>query len=394
MKQKTTITTLSALALVATGGLLVAGPLNPPAGPVTGTYKTLSEVEPRIAINAMNTPGDADSVFRITQPGSYYLTGNVTGVANRRGIEIAANNVTLDLNGFTLQGVPSSLDGIASDLSGLTAITIRNGTIRDWAGDGIDLNANRVVGGQIAHIVAVGNAITGVRAGDAFVIDSCSLVSNTSDGLSVGVGATVKSVIARLNGNNGIRALERAILADCTASNNVGSGFSLTNASAITNSSSDSNGGNGIAAGFLNTISGCTVARNSLGGIITNGSNIIRDNTVSENTNTGIQVAFQSIVRGNTVTLNTGAGIFVTSLRSRIEGNHCMSNATGIQVTGTANLIIGNSCASNSSRNYDIATGNRYGPIINITAAGASAALGNSATSTLLSTDPHANFAH
>jgi len=29
------------------GGLLFAGPLNPPAGPVTSTYKTLSEIEPR-----------------------------------------------------------------------------------------------------------------------------------------------------------------------------------------------------------------------------------------------------------------------------------------------------------------------------------------------------------
>jgi len=58
-----------------------AGDLNPPPGPVASTMKTLSEVEPRIAVNSINTPGDADSLFKITQPGSYYLTGNITGVA-------------------------------------------------------------------------------------------------------------------------------------------------------------------------------------------------------------------------------------------------------------------------------------------------------------------------
>src|SRR6478672_5324618 len=92
-------------AVVATVLWVNAGDLNPPAGPVASTMKTLSEVEPRIAINATNTPGDADSVFKISQPGSYYLTGNVTGVASKYGIEIAASGVTVDLAGFELTGV-------------------------------------------------------------------------------------------------------------------------------------------------------------------------------------------------------------------------------------------------------------------------------------------------
>ena len=51
--------------------------LDPPVGPITSTFKTLTEVEPRIAINATNTPGDADSIYIISQPGSYYMTGNI-----------------------------------------------------------------------------------------------------------------------------------------------------------------------------------------------------------------------------------------------------------------------------------------------------------------------------
>src|SRR5882724_6913166 len=102
MNRKNIIVSLAALSLIATASLLSAGPLDPPVGAVTSSYKTLTEVEPRTAINATNTPGDADSVFKITQPGSYYLTGNVQGVASKHGIEIASSNVSLDLGGFAL----------------------------------------------------------------------------------------------------------------------------------------------------------------------------------------------------------------------------------------------------------------------------------------------------
>src|SRR5262245_22765217 len=86
-----------AIAVVAAAGLVFAGPLNPPAGPVTSTYKTLTEVEPRTPISAASTPGDAAGQFKITQPGSYYLTGNIAAIPGKHGIEIAASGVTIDL---------------------------------------------------------------------------------------------------------------------------------------------------------------------------------------------------------------------------------------------------------------------------------------------------------
>jgi len=57
--------------------------------------KALDQVEPRILISSTTTPGDADSVFKITQPGSYYLGQNVVGVAGKSGIELTANHVTI-----------------------------------------------------------------------------------------------------------------------------------------------------------------------------------------------------------------------------------------------------------------------------------------------------------
>ncbi|HZW06443.1 MAG TPA: hypothetical protein VFF65_04910, partial [Phycisphaerales bacterium] len=63
-------------ALSAVGRNAAAGPIDPPAGPVAPTGRTLAEVEPRTPIGPVTTPGDADAVFKITQPGSYYLAGN------------------------------------------------------------------------------------------------------------------------------------------------------------------------------------------------------------------------------------------------------------------------------------------------------------------------------
>ena len=61
--------------------------------------KTLDQVEARTIINAANTPGDANNTFIISQAGSYYLTGNITGESGKNGISIQAEDVTLDLNG-------------------------------------------------------------------------------------------------------------------------------------------------------------------------------------------------------------------------------------------------------------------------------------------------------
>ena len=91
--------------------ILAQGSLTAPAAPAP-TMKTLNQVEPRLELNGANTPGDADSIYKITQPGSYYLSGNLIGASGKHGIEIAARDVSLDLNGFALTGVAGSLNGV------------------------------------------------------------------------------------------------------------------------------------------------------------------------------------------------------------------------------------------------------------------------------------------
>src|SRR5262245_43726281 len=114
MQRSTRIVMFSTCSCILLASVLIAyaGSLTPPAGPIAPTMKTLAEIEPRTPIGPTTTPGGPNSLYRITQPGSYYLTGNVQGVAAKAGIEIVASQVTIDMHGFELVGAAGSLAGI------------------------------------------------------------------------------------------------------------------------------------------------------------------------------------------------------------------------------------------------------------------------------------------
>jgi hypothetical protein len=435
--------------VIAGAWLAHAGDLNPPAGPILPTMKTLDEVEPRIAINATNTPGDADSLFKITQPGSYYLTGNITGVAAKHGIEIEVGGVTLDLNGFDLVGIAGmgAFDGVSVTVPSLTNIAIVNGSVRNWGSNGVNLAMN--FGGNHGSCTAVrASGNTGVGIGGS-TVTNCMADNNTGAGI-VGVavtncvaggntgggigGYTVTNCAAGGNTGYGIRLNVGGTATNCSASGNNGDGILVSTggypggSGTITHCAARLNQGAGIRVGHGATISECSVGENTAGIIADTGCTVsncsvysnkghaslslgigvgdgstVAGCTVRENDIAGIVCTSQCVVRDNNCTDNGGltpgggAGIHVQGAGNTIQGNKCFGSGfgvgRGVDVDGAGNIIIKNTCSGNGT-NWDIAANNLYGPIIDLTAPGSAAISGNSAPDSTGSTHPNANFTY
>lgn len=358
------------LLILCASGLAHGGDLNPPAGPVAPTPGP----EPRIPINATTTPGDADSVYRITAPGSYYLTGNMTGVAAKRGIEIAASDVSIDLMGFEVIGVPGSFEGIVATEVSLSAVEVRNGTVRSWGGDGINLGAFGVIGGSFDRIRSSENAGRGILTGAGAVITHCLAFSNAGTGISCDNNSVVSECVARANAGNGIQVVAGATVTACVASQNTQAGIATGGAARIVDCTAYDNDGDGIDGSASSLISGCAASAN--GG-------------------DGIEVSSDSHVFGNTCDSNgsiDGAGIHTITSDNRIEANNCTDNDRGIDVDAAGNIVIRNTCTGNGT-NWDIAVGNAVAPIVSA-ATNAAAISGSTYAGALGSTDPNANFSY
>lgn len=345
---------LATLTLLIAGGLAQAGPLDPPAGPVGPTFKTPAEVEPRTAIGTATTPGDADSVFKITTPGSYFLTANVQGQIGKMGIEIALpspGRVSIDLNGFEVIGIADSLDGIRSTIYGQFSVSIRNGSVRGWDGDGLNLTST--AGGEVCGVAAFNNFGSGIVGGPC-IVHACSARNNAKAGISVAGGGIARACAAEYNGLHGIYAYIGCTIESCVASYNTGNGIGMMQDGTVRDNVSSWNGGNGIIVG---------------------GSCRVADNLCANNGTTD------------------GAGILVSGYHGHIAGNTCTGADRGIEVDFPNNFIVRNACASNTI-DWIIAANNVMGPIVDRRAAAAPAMSGFSAAGTLGTTDPNANFSY
>lgn len=372
--------TLLAILTIYTPTVFAQGSLTPPPGPPAPVMKTLQQIEPRIPIGPDTTPGDNDSLYKISQPGSYYLTGNVAGVSNKIGIEIAASDVTLDLDGFSLIGTTGSYDGVFS----LTfhRITVRNGSVNYWGNDGIEIGG---MDSRVEHINATGNGAAGIRA---VSVQDCADFNNNGAGVVANVAFRVT---ARYN-QNGITA-ERVV-----------------------DSKVYNNDGYGITATF---VSGSLAVSSGEDGIVVNANGQAIDNLSQANSRHGIRLTLNTRAGGNNCVNNGqsgfGHGIHAESDRNTIVDNSCSENERGIVVTGLLNPIEGNTLLDNDTIglfvtgqlniitrnvarnpksgavNWNIAAGNRGG-IYLAPAQNASAISGATGGSGSGTTDPFANL--
>ena len=245
--KRTVILLLSAFSLQLSAS--AQGPLTPPGAPAP-TMKTLAQIEPRTAIT--NTA----SAVTINNPGSYYLTGNLT-VTSGNAITIATNGVTLDLNGFTISSAAASAAGTAIVFSGPRSdITILNGHIRGgvtnngsgvYAGsgfaNGIYYSGNLPVNVLVSQVSVSGCLTYGINLtlSDATVVEGCTARIIGSDGIAA---STVKNCGAADCG--GIAIYGDQVSDSRGASTGSGTGLSANAAQNCSGSSSGS--GTGIDA--------------------------------------------------------------------------------------------------------------------------------------------------
>jgi hypothetical protein len=248
------------------GNLTPSGPPGPTMFSLSQVMTTLNQNEPRRPI-----PG---APFYIVQPGSYYLTTNLT-VTSGDAIDIEASGVTLDLNGFTISSTSPSDSGTAIYISfigvggytGFTDITIFNGHITGGV-----TNKAGVYGGpgfyngisyfqappvppynvRVTGVTVSGCENSGINAGtgNSTVVESCAV--NSVGGYGI-VASSVTHSTAYQCGNTAIMA---DTASDCYGYC-TGSGDGLYVTYAVNNCYGNCNGsGSGLIAFTVNNCFG------------------------------------------------------------------------------------------------------------------------------------------
>ena len=115
-------------------------------------------IDGQVLINQSTVMSAGGFPYLITQPGSYKLSGNLTVNANTdSAIRISADNVTLDLNGFTINGNSNATFCVA--VVSHLGIVVKNGHI---IGCNTGVNFNSVSASIIDGIIVTNHVNAGI----------------------------------------------------------------------------------------------------------------------------------------------------------------------------------------------------------------------------------------
>lgn len=142
--------------------------------PPSGVYR------PRRAVALDSIAGDDQAVVRITRPGAYLQRADIQGKPGQCGIVIEADNVTIEMDGHAVTGCPGSLDGIVVR-GNCTSVTLKNGRVRAWGREGVDLAAALVA--KVVSLEITDNKGCGLLLGPAARVTDCLVDRNGASGL-------------------------------------------------------------------------------------------------------------------------------------------------------------------------------------------------------------------
>ncbi len=259
--------------------------------------------------------------YVITESGSYCLTQNLTHTDRyTNAIVVDANNVTIDLGGYSLIGPTTSYNetccGIFMDMH--SNIEIRNGTITNFPNRGIfSDNSGDTLGSAGIRIISVRVTRTGAEGivlwGFHHTVMNCT-VTNTQLELDQGYGGITCHSLSLVTGN-------------VVARHNIV----------------------GILTGSGCTVRGNTISECSYGIIPGDGCSII-DNTISYVAD-GIRVGDTAgcLVKGNTIRECARNGINIEGLDNAIEENLVTSSEVGFYFALGQNVYANNRALYNGT---------------------------------------------
>jgi hypothetical protein len=358
---------LAVLAVVAAilgrGADVAAGPLDPPAGPVSATGPTMIYSLP----------------YTISSPGLYKLGRSLTSPGPFVGIFVNASNVTIDLAGHSIDGVTSVNSTFAFMCgSGVGNIAILDGRIANWKG------VIECAGSVRMENVRVHNCGSAslppyslVSGGSSSRLVDCVFIDNVMTDAVLGAGSTVQRYSSKSVGEGtslvvgdrsnvldcaveygSIAAGKGCLVSRCTVRPNFGPGptgpvrgITVNNGSTVSLCVVSGDLRTGISAGADCVVSECTVSGDVVPvyapgefGIAAGLGSIIRDCkvTVTAAGSRGIGAPPKGVVRGCTVSA-AGAGIVSTGEGATIDSNAITGALTGIALDGTGNRVMRNS---------------------------------------------------
>jgi parallel beta-helix repeat protein len=284
------------------------------------------------------------------------------------GLVVRASNITIDLNGHTIDGTGA---GIGISNNGFDNVTIRNGTIHQF-------NYGIVLQSGTTESVVESMTLTH----DDYALQISGAGDNTIVGNTISMSSDYGLFIENALGSNVITDNTVRLSSD-TGMLLRGSGSNL-----ITNNIVEGNGDRGIwliSSSGPSVITGNIVKNNQDSGVIVelSNDNTVEANTISGNFDSGIMLseAHSNTVRGNDVRNNSSGielsnsnrnfvlgnnagnsqtiGIEVQeSSNNRIRGNiSSWNNGTGIDLSGSGNFVEGNRTNKNGSDGMLIGAG-------------------------------------
>jgi hypothetical protein len=338
-------------------------------------------------INATSIAAAGGYPYVIPAPGSYVLTGDLAPPPGIGALVLAAENVTIDLNGFTITS-PGAGGAIGIDSAGFAGLVVRNGTVQGFGGPAIvagfgskvietklTMNGDGVIGGngclivmntirdnaddgvdsincKIENNIIEGHGGTGIVGGGHVIVNN-RVSGNPGGGILTAGGSKIQENVITMNGAFGISdgaagpppvpsppggPARTNIIGNVLDNNFGGPGISIMIPALITDNTITNSFASGIVCGASCVVNGNVVDRNNLsgmpgaGGVTVAAGSTVHANSISYNTGFGLMLPATSGYTNNTITGNgmpLGAGPDVITPPPSVTGP-IGNNCTGI----------------------------------------------------------------